>query len=224
MQMGLLSPYILRFERMVSIVALLHIRLISARTNQHDRRFRYCTSSRRYLDTFHGQLPPDPARLHFPIHLHRPLSRDGVNHREVSQLALEKRTLVDVLVTVDVRARIAVSPTGDGYGLPHHLDVAPEFAFDLVPDFAELVGAGSAWRCVCVRKVPRRAGWGIESEGRATSDEGGRRDVRGEPIHRSHGVASPSRLQARVERFKFQDETNDEKKNIKEEMTHPPDS
>lgn len=145
------------------------------RTNQHDRRFRYNAPPRDDISTrsaiYSRPAWPGPARLHLPIHLHRPLSRDGVYHREVSQLALEKRKLVDVLVPVDVRARVAVSPTGDGDGLPHHLDVAPEFAFDLVPDFAELVGAGSAGRCVCVRKVPRRAGWESESERRARKKE-----------------------------------------------------
>ena len=150
------------------------------RTNLHDRRFRYNAPPRDDISTRSaiysrpaqpGPARPGPARLHLPTHLHRPLSRDGVDHREVSQLALEKRTLVDVLVPVDVRARVAVSPTGDGDGLPHHLDVAPEFAFDLVPDFAELVGAGSDRRCVCVRKVPRRAGWEIESERRARKQD-----------------------------------------------------
>ena len=150
-------------ERLVSIVAQLHIRLTCA-----------CEPTNTIVDSAITQISrhvprstltrPGPARLHFPIPLHRPLSCDGVDHREVSQLALEKRTFVDVLVPVDVRARVAVSPTGDRDGLPHHPDVAPEFAFDLVPDFAELVGARSAGRCVCVRKVPRRAGWGSESE------------------------------------------------------------
>lgn len=36
-----------------------------------------------------------------------------------------------------------MSPAGNGYRVPHHTDVAPEFAFDLILDVTELVGAGT---------------------------------------------------------------------------------
>ena len=68
--------------------------------------------------------------------LHRPFPLDGVDHREVPKLALDQRHLVDVLVPVYVRVGIAVCLAGDRDRAPHHVDIAPEFALDLIRDVA----------------------------------------------------------------------------------------
>ena len=71
------------------------------------------------------------------------LARHGIDHREVSQLALQHRLLVDVLVPA---GNGTVHPSRYRDGIADHLDIAPEFAVDVVGNVAEIASARAVIR------------------------------------------------------------------------------